>query len=82
MAPIRLTLKFTDTGRLWRPYYENKIDLKDKGQMSKHNEYTDTFKLNLACIFFSVRAKLKKTILPSDTVYYFIMIYNQKLYIY
>ena len=45
-----------------------KLNLKDKGQMSKPNEYTDNFKSNLTCIFLSVRAKLKKTTLPSDTV--------------
>ena len=27
--------------------------------MSTPNEYTDNFKSNLTCIFFSVRAKLK-----------------------
>ena len=37
-----------------------KLNLKDKGQMSKPNEYTDNFKSNLTCIFLSVRAKLKK----------------------
>ena len=37
-----------------------KLNLKDKGQMSKPNEYTDNFKLNLTCIFLSVRATLKK----------------------
>ena len=38
--------------------------------MSKPNEYTDNFKSNFTCIFLSVRAKLKKNNLPSDTVYY------------
>ena len=37
--------------------------------MFKTNEYTDNFKSNLTCIFFSIRAKLKKNTLPSDTVY-------------
>ena len=44
-----------------------KLNLKDKGQMSKP-EYTDNFKSNLTCIFLSVRAKLKKNTLPSHTV--------------
>ena len=35
--------------------------------MSKPNEYTDNVKSNSTCIFLSVRAKLKKNILPSDT---------------
>ena len=46
-----------------------KLNLKHKGQMSKPNEYTDKFKSNLICIVLSVRAKLEKNILPSDTVY-------------
>ena len=46
-----------------------KLNLKDKGQMSRPNEYTDNFKSNLTCIFLSVRAKLKKNTLPSDTLY-------------
>ena len=37
-----------------------KSNIKDEGQMSKPNEYTDNFKTNLSCIFLSVRAKLKK----------------------
>ena len=37
-----------------------KLNLKDKGQMSKPNEYTDNFKSNLICIFLSVWAKSKK----------------------
>ena len=40
------------------------LNLKDKSQMSKPNEYTDNFKSNLICIFPSVRAKLKKTLCP------------------
>ena len=47
----------------------SKLNLKDKGQLLKPNEYTDNFKSNLTCIFLSVRAKLKKHTLPSDTVY-------------
>ena len=46
-----------------------KLDLKDKGQTSKPNKYTDTFKSNLTCMFLSVSAKLKKPVLPWDTVY-------------
>ena len=46
-----------------------KLNLKVKSQMSKPNEYTDNIKSNLTCIFLSVRTKLKKPILPSDTVY-------------
>ena len=34
-----------------------KLNLMDKGQMSKPNEYTDNFKSNLTCIFLS---KFKK----------------------
>ena len=41
-----------------------KLNLKDKDQMSKPNEYTDNFKSNLTCIFPSVRAKLKKPLCP------------------
>ena len=37
-----------------------KLNLKDKVQISKPNEYTDNFKSNLTCIFLSVRAKLNK----------------------
>ena len=37
-----------------------KLNLKNKGQISKPNEYTDNFKPNSTCIFLSVRAKLKK----------------------
>ena len=40
------------------------LNLKDKSQMSKPNEYTDNFKSNLICIFPSVRAKLKKPLCP------------------
>ena len=40
------------------------LNLKDKSQMSKTNAYTDNFKLNLICLFPSVRAKLKKTLCP------------------
>jgi hypothetical protein len=45
------------------------LNLKDKSQMSKPNEYTDNFKSNLICIVPSVRAKLKKNTSPSYTVY-------------
>ena len=45
--------------RLWRPSYETKINSKNKGQISKLNEYTDNFKSNLTWIFLSVRTKLK-----------------------
>ena len=38
-----------------------KLNLKNEGQMSRPNEYTDNFKSNLTCIFFSLRAKLKNT---------------------
>ena len=47
-------------GHCMRP----KLNLKDKGQMSTPNEYTDNFKLNLTCIFLSVRAKLKNPLCP------------------
>ena len=42
----------------------SKLNLKDKGQMSKPNEYTDNFKSNITCIFLSVSAKLKKPLCP------------------
>ena len=42
----------------------SKLNLKDKGQMSKPNEYTDNFKSNLTCIFLLVRAKLKNPLCP------------------
>ena len=51
------TLSF---GGSWDHPMRPKLNLKDKGQMSKPNEYTDNFKSNLTCIFLSVRAKLKK----------------------
>ena len=35
--------------------------LVDETQISKPQEYTDTFKLNLTCIFLSVRGILKET---------------------
>ena len=41
-----------------------KLNLKDKCQISKPNEYTDNVKSNLTCIFLSVRAKLKITLYP------------------
>ena len=41
-----------------------KLNLKDKCQISKPNEYTDNVKSNLTCIFLSVRAKLKKPLCP------------------
>ena len=47
----------------------SKLNLKDIGQISKPNEYTDNFKSNLIYIFLSVRAKLKKNTFPLDTVY-------------
>ena len=47
-----------------------KLNLKDKGQISRPNENTDNFKSNLTFIFLSDRAKFKKkNTLPSDTVY-------------
>ena len=45
-----------------------KLNLKDKGQMTKPNIYTDTFKSNLTCNFF-LSVKFKNNILPSNTVY-------------
>ena len=41
-----------------------RLNLKNKGQISKHSEYTDNFKSNLTCIFLSVRAKLKNPLCP------------------
>ena len=41
-----------------------KLNLKDKGQISKPKEHTDNFKSNLTCIFLSVRAKLKNPLCP------------------
>ena len=41
-----------------------KLNLKNKGQMSRPNEYTDNFKSNLTCIFLFLRAKLKNTFCP------------------
>ena len=40
------------------------LDLKDKSQMSRPNEYTDNFQSNSICIFTSVRAKSKKPLCP------------------
>ena len=61
-------------GQLMRP----KLNLKCKGQMSKPNEYTDNFKSKLTCIFLSVRIKLKKNTLPSDTVYERVLTYTNE----
>ena len=41
-----------------------KLNSKDKGQISKPNEYTDNFKSDSTCIFLSVRAKFKKPLCP------------------
>ena len=41
-------------GHLMRP----KLNLMEKSQISKPNEYTDNFKSNLIYIFLSVRARL------------------------
>ena len=41
-----------------------KLNLKDKGQISRPNEYTDNFKSNLTFMFLSVRTKLKKPLCP------------------
>ena len=46
-----------------------KLNLKCKSQISKPNEYTDNIKSNSTYTFLSVRTKLKKKTLPSDTVY-------------
>ena len=51
-------------GGCWGHPMRQKLNLKDKCQISKPNEYTDKFKSNLTCIFLSVRAKLKKTLCP------------------
>jgi hypothetical protein len=40
------------------------LNLKDKSQTSKPNEYTANFKSNLICIFPSFRAKFKKALCP------------------
>ena len=45
-----------------------KLNLKDKGQISKPNKYTDNFKYNLTCIFLC-QGQIKENTLPSDTVY-------------
>ena len=55
-----------------------KLNLKDKSQMSKPNDYTDIFKSNSICIFPSVRAKLKKPLCPRTlctTIFYYLMPY-------
>ena len=41
-----------------------KLNSKDNGQMSTPNEYTDSFKSNLTCIFLSVMAKSKNPLCP------------------
>ena len=41
-----------------------KLNLMEKSQISKPNEYTDNFKSYLTCIFLSVRTKLKKPLCP------------------
>ena len=43
---------------------ETKINLKDKGQIPRPNEYTDNFKSNLTCIFLSLSPRLKNTFCP------------------
>ena len=44
-----------------------KLNLKDKGQISRPNEYTDNFKSNFHISL--CQDQIKKTTLPSDTVY-------------
>ena len=47
-----------------------KLNLKDKGQMSKPNEYTDNFKSNLTSMFLSVKAKKNHFALGHGVVKY------------
>ena len=49
-----------------------KLNLKNKGQISTPNEYTDNFKSNLFYIFLSVRAKSKKPLCPGILCRYFL----------
>ena len=49
-----------------------KLNLNDKGQMSKSNEYTGNFKSNLTYIFLSVRAKLKKPLCLQTLYSYYV----------
>ena len=64
---ILLNFGTLSLGGCWGHPMRPKLNLKNKGQISKPNEYTDNFKSN--CIFLSVRAKLKKNTLSSDIVY-------------
>ena len=56
------------------------LDLKDKSQMSRPNEYTDNFQSISICIFTSVRAKSKKTLCPRTQCNY-VNMYNQLMLI-
>ena len=56
-------------GGSWGHPMRPKLNLNDKGQISKPNEYTNNFTSYLTCIFLSVRNKLKRNILPSNTVF-------------
>ena len=47
------------------------LNLKDKSQMSKPNEYTDNFKSNLSCIFLCQGQIKKKHFALGHCVFYF-----------
>ena len=55
---ILLNFGTLSLGGCWGHPMRQKLNLKDKCQISKPNEYTDNFKSYLIYIFLSVRAKL------------------------
>ena len=61
---ILLNFGTLSLGGCWGHPLRPKLNLKNKGQISISNEYTDNIKLNLTCIFLSFRAKLKKPLCP------------------
>ena len=67
---ILLNFGTLSLGGCWGHPMRPKLNLNDKGQISRPDEYTDNFKSNLTCIFLSVRAKLKKNPLCARTLIY------------
>ena len=83
---ILLNFGTLSLGGCWGHPMRQKLNLKDKCQISKPNEYTDNVKSNLTCIFLSVRAKLKKKhfslghcVWHSLRFHYFNVIYERSL---
>ena len=64
---ILLNFGTLSLGGCWGHPMRQKLNLKDKCQISKPNEYTDNFKFNLHISL--CQGQIKKNTLPSDTVY-------------